>query len=63
MNVASTPVNYVTDGDSLGVVVTVEQVVLLRDGKVAFKVDAGYGPLCAAIHPNKTEVAVGGKVR
>lgn len=61
--VDSTPKQYATDGDSIGVVATVTQVVLLRDGKVVFKTAADYDPLCVAVHPNKTEIAVGGKVR
>ena len=61
--VDSTPKAYATDGESIGVVATVTQVALLRGGKVVFKTDAPYDPLCVAVHPNKTEVAVGGKVR
>jgi WD40 repeat protein len=59
--VDSTPKAYATDGENIGVVATVTHVVLLRNGKVVFKADAPYDALCVAIHPNKTEVAVGGK--
>ena len=39
----------------------VQQITVLRDGKVVFSLPVEFEPQCAAVHPGQTEVAVGGK--
>lgn len=39
----------------------VKQIAVLQDGNAVFSLSVEFEPQCTAIHPGKTDVAVGGK--
>lgn len=49
--------------DDLVVVACIKEVAVLREGNPVFSLPVDYEPICVAVHPGQTEVAVGGMTK
>lgn len=47
--------------DGLTVVACINDIAVLQDGNAVFSLSVEFEPQCTAVHPGKTDVAVGGK--
>lgn len=62
VKMSSQPQAIATSPDGYTAIACLNEIMLLQNGRMVCNKSVKFSPTCVAIHPNQTELAVGGQV-